>query len=387
MSTADREAAHPVFRPQQADPKLYSVCIVAEIGTGHGGDIDHARALIDAAKEAGADCAKFQMVYADEIVHPRTGPVELPGGSVSLYDRFRAVEQDERFYQEIKEYCEQQGLLFLCTAFGEQSAAALTRLGVQAYKVASPELNHLPLLRQLREQAKPIALSSGVSSLGDIERALSITGRDLSQLLHCVTSYPAPEEEYNLRVLEGLSRIFGVSVGVSDHSEDPELVPALAVSLGANMVEKHFTLSREGGGLDDPIALEPVAFRRMSATIRRVEEILRIGGGDGPPRIREEFREAYGSQRVDAVLGDGVKRLAPSEARYYGRTNRSIHARAEIPSGHVIRHEDVALLRTEQNLTPGLPPEFLEEVIGTRVSRTIPAGEGVRLRDLACPGN
>jgi sialic acid synthase SpsE len=202
-----------------------------------------------------------------------------------------------------------------------------------------------------------------------------------------VTSYPAPEEEYNLRVLEGLRRIFGVSVGVSDHSEDPELVPALAVSLGANMVEKHFTLSREGGGLDDPIALEPGAFRRMSATIRRVEEILRIGGGDGPPRIREEFREAYGSQRVDAVLGDGVKRLAPSEARYYGRTNRSIHARAEIPSGHVIRHEDVALLRTEQNLTPGLPPEFLEEVIGTRVSRTIPAGEGVRLRDLACPGN
>jgi sialic acid synthase SpsE len=349
--------------------------LVAEIGTSHGGDPAKAEALVGAAVRAGAECVKSQLVYAEEILHPLSGTVSLPTGSVALYSRFKLLERELDFYAHLKRAVESAGALFLCSPFGIRSARELRSLEVQALKIASPELNHFPLLEEVARYGLPLFLSSGVSTIGDIEAALAVTGRANTILLHCITSYPAPEEEYNLSVLQSLARILGVEVGLSDHSLDPVLVPALAVTQGACVVEKHFTLSRDDGGLDDPIALEPDGFRRMAAAVREAEAA-------GPAASRSALERAYGPGRVAAVIGSGVKELAPSERANYGRTNRSLHALREIAAGEMIGEGDVAVLRTEKVLRPGIGPEFLWLAVGARAKRTIPRGEGIEWADL-----
>jgi sialic acid synthase SpsE len=349
--------------------------VVAELGTSHGGDAGKARELVDAAVDAGADCIKAQLVHAEEILHPLSGEVDLPTGRIALYAHFKGLERPLSFYAQIREMVEQRGALFLCSPFGTRSARELRSLGVQALKIASPELNHFPLLREAAGYGIPLLLSSGVSTLDDIGRALAITGTADVVLLHCITAYPAPETEYNLRVLETLRERFVVEVGLSDHSLDPVLVPVLAVLHGACVVEKHFTLSRRGRGLDDPIALEPGAFRRMVARIRE--------GEVDPARARARLDEEYGPDRVRAVQGTGLKELAPSERANYSRTNRSIHAVAAIAKGQRIEASDVAILRTEKVLRPGLGPEHMDRVVGATARRPVPAGEGIEWEDVS----
>jgi sialic acid synthase SpsE len=362
--------------------------IVAELGTGHGGDPVKARELCDAAREAGADCIKFQIVYADEILHPNTGEVGLPGGKIRLYDRFRQLEVPPEFFAGLKEYVESRGLIFLCTPFGPRSAAELKALNPALVKIASPELNYTALLRETARWGLPVLLSSGVSKLGDIEEALSLLGAGRTReggglgegaapvcLLHCVTAYPAPETDYNLRLLGNLAGIFGLNVGLSDHSMDPELVPALGIAMGAAALEKHFCLSRKDPGLDDPIALPPEDFRRMVRAVRQAQSA-------GPEETVAALIAERGKSLVEAVLGDGLKRLAPSELANYERTNRSLHALKDIPQGTIIGPGDFAVLRTEKILRPGLPPSWAERICGRKARQFIPSGEGIRFEDL-----
>jgi sialic acid synthase SpsE len=356
--------------------------IVAELGTSHRGEAGRARELVDASVEAGADCIKSQLVYADEILHPLSGEVDLPTGRIALYEHFKALERPLAFYAELKAYTESRGALFLCSPFGLRSARELRSLGVIALKIASPELNHFPLLQEVSSYGIPLLLSSGVSTLADIERALSMTGRNGVVLLHCITAYPAPETQYNLGVLASLRAVFGIEVGLSDHSLDPVLVPVLAVLNGACVVEKHFTLSREGKGLDDPIALEPSAFRTMVERIREAEKELSQGALQADRTASwARLEHDYGAGRVRASQGAGVKTLATAEQANYTRTNRSIHAVAAIRKGARIGPTDVAVLRTEKVLRPGLGPEHLHLVIGAQARRAIPAGEGVQWAD------
>jgi sialic acid synthase SpsE len=257
-----------------------------------------------------------------------------------------------------------------------QSARELRDLGPGFVKIASPELNFTALLKEIASYGLPVLLSTGVSRLGDIEEAVSILeNREKICLLHCVTSYPAPETDYNLRVLKSLQSVFGCSVGLSDHSMDPELVPVLATAMGGAVIEKHFCLSRSDPGLDDPIALPPAEFARMVQAVRRASK---MEASD----ILEEISRERGRDLVKAVLGDGVKRLAPSEKANYERTNRSIHALREIKAGEIIQKDMIASLRTEKILRPGLPPSWEEALIGRRAACFIPAGEGIRLEDL-----
>ncbi|MDR2660408.1 MAG: N-acetylneuraminate synthase family protein [Spirochaetaceae bacterium] len=352
-----------------------NVLIIAEIGTSHSGDIVKARELVAAAAEAGADCVKTQIVYADEIIHPRTGLVPLPGGDIPLYDVFKKLERPFEFFAAVKEYAESRGLQFLATPFGPRSAVCLKKLSPVMVKIASPELNYTRLLRTVSGWDLPAILSSGVSTLADIETALSFFDRERVCLLHCVTAYPAPETDYNLTLIKTLSAIFGVSTGISDHSLNPCLVPLLSVSLGACAVEKHFCISRNDSGLDDPIALPAGAFAEMSAAIRRAEN-------QTPQAIVEEagnFTEKKEDIRI--ILGDGVKRLAASESQNYGRTNRSIHALRDIQAGEPLSSENCAVLRSEKILRAGMPPFMMEKITGCAAARFIPAGEGVRFED------
>jgi sialic acid synthase SpsE len=221
-----------------------------------------------------------------------------------------------------------------------------------------------------------------VSTLEDIRRALSRCPG--SVLLHCVTAYPAPESQYNLRLIPVLRAGFGVPVGVSDHSLDPLLVPGAAAALGACLVEKHLTLGRSGGGLDDPIALEPGAFASMVRGLRQLQASADGRAQEGEAALAR-LAEQYGRERVEQALGDGVKRLAPAEAGFYATTRRSLHAVGDIAEGARLRPEDVCIVRSERNLRPGLEPEQLAAVVGRTARRRIPAGQGIRWEDLREP--
>lgn len=367
--------------------------IIAEIGTSHETSYEKARALIDTAADAGADAVKFQWVYADEILHPDTGTVNLPTGSIRLYDRFKSLECGADFYADMLEYAHSRNILFGCSPFGLKSLSELLEIKPDFVKIASPELNHYPMLKSLAafrenqkargENAVPVILSSGVSRISDVEKALEISGTDGVTLLHCITSYPAPEDEYNLRVISSLRAVFGVETGVSDHSSDPVLVPCLFVSQGGTVIEKHITLSRRTSGLDDPIALEGEQFAIMCRALRQSFEAMRNYGKErGAYEIIERMNAVYGAEKVSSVLGDGIKRLADSERENYGRTNRSIHFMRAMKKGERIKADDVAVLRTEKILTPGISPEFLENVIGARLTKDVTSGSGVSLSDL-----
>ena len=364
--------------------------IVAEIGTAHGGDLHRDGELIHASREAGADTAKFQLVLADEILHPRSGTVNLPGGSIALYERFVELERDDEFFARLKELCTEAGLRFLCTPFGIKSARILKRLNVDEIKIASPELNHIPLLKEVASYRKPLILSAGVATMADIAEAVSTVGHAVPlTLLHCVTSYPAPEEDYNLRVIKSLSGVLGIPVGVSDHSLDPVLVPAIATLMGAAMIEKHITLSRRDAGLDDQIALEPQDFATMVREVRSVAERLRTAERLDALELRRaelsiegELAARFGADRVGNVLGSPVKRLAPSEQRNYGFTNRSIHALHAVTAGQTISADNAAVLRSERNLPPGIHPRYWDLIQGCKVGEDIPAGHGITWRHL-----
>lgn len=366
--------------------------IIAEIGTSHEGSIQKAKELIDAAADSGADCIKFQWVYADEILHPDTGFVKLPTGNIPLYERFRQLECTPDFYKECIEYTHKKNCKFCCSPFGLKSLEQLLKLKPDFVKIASPELNHFPLLQALAEFRKnqaengqkqvPVIISSGVSKLCDIENALEILGTDGIQLLHCITSYPAPEEEYNLSLIKNLHNIFGIETGVSDHSLSPILVPCLSIICGGTIIEKHITLSKETSGLDDPVALEPEQFALMVHVVHQTEATMRhYGSQTGYERTIDQLSEQFGKEKIMAVLGDGIKKLAPAEKENYGRTNRSLHYTKNLEAGAKIKAEDIAVLRTEKILTPGISPEFEKIIIGKTLARNVKSGSGVRLED------
>lgn len=362
--------------------------IIAEIGTSHGGSIEKCRQLIKASVESGADAVKLQWVYADEILHPETGFVDLPGGKIRLYDRFRQLEVPKEFYRQAQDYAHSLSVKFICSPFGLKSLEELLSLSPDAVKIASPELNHFPMLKALAEYRKkqkqageqPIQtiLSTGVSTLGDIEKAIAITGRENVTLLHCITSYPAPENQYNVRLLKTLSAIFDISTGISDHSLDPVLVPALSALCGGTITEKHITLSKKNDGLDDPVALEPEQFALMVHAIHQAQAAFRHYGPEiALQKGAEQLAAQFTMEKIMEVLGTGVKALAPAEKENYGRTNRSLHFVRDMKKGQTIEEGDIAVLRTEKVLTPGLSPEFLDIIYGSELSCPVKAGDGV----------
>lgn len=351
---------------------------IAEIGTSHNGSIQKAKNLIDAAADAGARAVKFQIVYADEILHPNTGYVDLPTGKIPLYERFKSLEVPISFYKELAEYSRSKKLLFSASPFGLRSAAELVSLEPDFIKIASPELNYVQLLKYCSRFNIPMILSSGVSLLKDIEKALNVLrseNKDLSlALLHCITSYPAPEKEYNISVIKNLNNIFGIACGVSDHSLDPILVPALTLASGGFIIEKHICLSRQENGLDDPVALEPEMFKKMCKFLKKISY-------QDKELIIDELRKlGYCSNLINEVIGSGEKKLSEAEKNNYGRTNRSIHYLKNLNAGAVISEKDVAVLRTEKILSVGEAPDMLDHFIGAVLQQEVKAGDGLLIR-------
>lgn len=360
--------------------------IIAEIGTSHSGNLEKAKKLIEESASTGCDAVKFQWVYADEILHKKTGFVNLPTGKIPLYQRFKELEVAPKFFMECKRICDENNVKFICSPFGLKSLNELLRLNPYAVKIASPELNHFPLLKALADYRKsqkekgenpiPVILSSGVSKESDIEGAFEILGKENVSLLHCVTSYPAPEEDYNLAVLETLKNKFNVETGVSDHSLNPVLVPVLSVAFGGTIIEKHITLSKETDGLDDPVALTIEDFSYMCHCVHQ-SEACRRQYPDFKEKIIFQMEDSFGKEKVFKTIGNGIKKLAESEEKNYGRTNRSLHLLRDMKKGETISESDIGVLRTEKILSVGEHPKFLKDFVGKKLNRDVFDGDGL----------
>lgn len=322
------------------------VYIIAEAGSNHDRDLDQAKRLIDVAAEAGADAVKFQTFTADRIVAETTTRAKyldaiLPPDE-TMASLFRKLELPYEWHAGLKEHAEAAGLDFLSSAFDQQAVDLLHGLGVKAFKVATYELWHLPLIRYIARLGRPMICSTGMAGIGEVEdavRAVEAEGNLANLiLLHCTVNYPPPFEDLNLRAIETMRAAFGVPVGYSDHS--PGLTaPIVATALGAAVIEKHYTTSRDRPGPDHRFAIEPAELAAMVRAIRDAE----------------------------ASLGDGIKRMAPAEADLYVTARRSLHAARDIEVGDVLDRDAIAILRPGT----GIEVRDLEHVVGRTARRRI----------------
>jgi len=350
--------------------------IIAEAGSNHNGKLEQAKKLIDVAADAGVDAVKFQLFKAERMYPKNCGVVDTPMGKVDFFKVLKNMELPLTWLEILKEYSEKKGLIFLCSCFDEQSADVLENVGIKAHKLGSPELNHIPLLEQLGKKNKPIILSTGLSKLCEVEEAIDTCYRMRNKqviLLHCVSAYPTPLEDCNLNVIKTLKIAFDVSVGFSDHTLDPIIAPVTAVSIGADVIEKHFTISKKLEGPDHSFALEPLELKKMVEQIRKVEKIE-----DKLASVSKSF----GKEKTDTVLGTHKKMIAPSEKDIYPNDKRSIHAVQNINKGDMLTKENIMVIRSERNLSPGIHPRYYELILGKKANRSMLYGKGITWDDL-----
>ena len=325
------------------------VLIIAEAGVNHNGDIHLAHRLIDVATEAGADAVKFQSFVTEELITaeaPKASyQVETTGDPGSQYKMLKALELSADEQTELKAHCEQVGILYLCTPYENTSVDMLDRMGVAAFKIASTDTTNIPFLRYIASRGCPVVLSTGMSTLGEVEQAVDtlraggLDGKIV--ILHCTSEYPAPVGEVNLRAILTMQQAFGCPVGFSDHTPGVGASP-WAVAVGACVIEKHFTLDRHMVGPDHQASLEP---SELSALVRIVRD-------------------------VEAALGDGIKRPMPSELPNKPLMQKSLVARRSIRAGDTITSGDLTCKRPGF----GLAPSWFDRVVGKRAAVDIPEG-------------
>jgi len=258
------------------------VYVIGEIGLNHNGDVEIAKKLMDVAAEAGAQAVKFQK-RTPEIAtpeHMKSMPRETPWGTMTYLEYRYRVEFGKDEYSEIAAYAKEKGLDWFASPWDEPSVDFLEEMGVPAHKVASASVTDLGMLRRLRETGKPIILSTGMSTIEQIDKAVETLGTDRLHIMHATSTYPLPPEEANLRTIHTLKERYGVPVGYSGH--EPGLQISLAaVALGAVSVERHITLDRTMWGSDHAASLEPKGFASLIRDIRIIEQAL----GDGVKRV------------------------------------------------------------------------------------------------------
>ena len=315
----------------------------------HNGNVDIAKQLIDAAVAASADAVKFQTFHADSVVTCTAEKAEYQKSTTSSnesqYDMIKNLELSDGIFQELSEYADRKGIIFLSTPFDEESVDLLDRIGVPAFKIPSGEITNFLLLKKIVEKKKPLILSTGMATLGEVEDAvnfLKANGGEEIILLHCTTSYPAPIHSVNLRAMETLRCAFQVPVGYSDHTEGI-MIPIAAVSMGAQVVEKHFTLDRSLSGPDHLASLEPQELKAMVVAIREVEH----------------------------ALGNGIKGPTEEEEAIKSVARRSVVARCDIKSGDILNENNIALKRPGT----GIQPQFIRYILGMRARRNIKRDE------------
>lgn len=312
--------------------------IIAEAGVNHNGSLDLAFQLVERAKACHADAVKFQSFRADRIVTRSAAKAayqeRTSGYAESQFEMLKRLELNNDAHRRLIEHCREINIEFLSSPFDEESVDLLDSLGVSQFKVPSGEITNLPLLQHIARKGRPIILSTGMANLGEVEEAvgtLQAAGSVQITLLHCVTEYPAPYGEINLRAMQTLRTAFGLPVGYSDHTPGIEIAIA-AVAMGAEVIEKHFTLDRSLAGPDHRASLEPAEFKQMAVAIRN----------------------------VDLALGTGIKAPAPCELQNIPVARKSVIAARALPAGHKLGCADLAVKRPGT----GIAPQFLQTLIG-----------------------
>jgi N,N'-diacetyllegionaminate synthase len=321
--------------------------IIAEAGSNHDGELERALALIEVASKAGADAVKFQGFRAATLYPPNAGRAEYLEDPRSIYEIIKAMEMPWDWVPVLAKRCHDRGLDFLCTPFDEEWCEVLAP-HVPAFKIASYEISHAPLVRRVLAYGKPTFISTGASTLAEVGRVLELArevGNEQIVFLQCTASYPAPPEMVNARAIVTLREATGCLVGLSDHSRDPLSAPVVAVALGAAVIEKHFTLSNWLPGPDHRFAVEPEELTQLVRAVRRAE----------------------------AVLGTGVKEVQEVETELRSFARRSVFAVVPIRAGERLTEQNIRVLRNGVN-APGLPPEEYPNLLGRRAARDVPAG-------------
>lgn len=331
--------------------------VIAEAGVNHNGSLSLAMKLVDAASDAGADAVKFQTFRAENLVTREAPMAEYQaantGLSESQFDMLKKLELSRESHQELISYCESRNIEFLSTPFSEESALFLSELKLPLMKIPSGEITNIPYLRYLAKLGVPLVLSTGMSNIKEVERAVQIFREADCQdfcILHCTSNYPAAFESVNLKAMDTMREAFDCPVGYSDHTLGIEISVA-AAAMGASMIEKHFTLDRRLEGPDHKASLEPHELKSMVGAIRNVEK----------------------------AIGDGVKRPVQEEASTAAVARKSIVADRDIAKDAVIAPLDLKMLRPGT----GLSSERLPDVVGRRAVRLIRVGELVTMEMLA----
>jgi N,N'-diacetyllegionaminate synthase len=319
--------------------------IIAEAGVNHNGDIERAKKLIDVAAEAGADLVKFQTFSGDRLATSiaKQAEYQIQNTEEIIPQRtmLQKLELDENMHEVLIQHCEDRGIGFFSTGFDIESVNLLIKLGQKRFKIPSGEITNLPLLRHIGKQKKEVILSTGMATFLEIEKAIEAledagSSRDSITVLHCTTSYPAPLVDVNLKAMQKIGEKFDVAVGYSDHTTGLETAIA-AVALGAKVIEKHFTLDRKLPGPDHKASLEPEELKQMISFIRNIE----------------------------ILLGDGEKKLMPSEVGNVNIARKSIVASKTILKDEIFSENNITTKRPGN----GISPMKWDSVIGSKAIR------------------
>lgn len=330
--------------------------IIGEAGSNHNGSFEQALALIDVAADAGCDAVKFQVFRAKRLYPKTAGQSDYLGDERSIFDIIAAMELPEDWLPRLRERADARELAFIASPFHEEAVAVLDPY-VDAFKIASYELTHAPLLREVAARGKPVIMSTGASNLDEVREAVATLERagcrELA-LMQCTAAYPSPPEAVNVRALVTLRETFGIPSGLSDHSEDPTVAPMAAAALGAAVLEKHYTLSKRLPGPDHAFAIEPEGLTRLVAGVRAVER----------------------------VMGSGQKQVHGVEDELRAFARRAIITTRAIAAGERFTRDNVDILRRGK-LDGGLEPDRLDEVLASVASHELPAETPLTAADLA----
>lgn len=316
------------------------VFIIAEAGINHNGDIDAAKKLIDVGKKTGTDAIKFQLFKTEEFCNKTS----------SYYPLFKSLEFSDDQWAELVEHAKQLAFPIFASVFGKWSVDLSASLNLPIYKISSGDLTNFPLIEYIIEKHKPALISTGISNLTDVSEVVDfVNGRIPIALFHCISSYPARIDELNLSAIPTMKRCFDLPVGFSDHSQS-KIASIVAVTLGANMLEKHFTLDKNMAGPDHLLSLDPKEMTDYVSEIRAVEK----------------------------SIGNGIKKIAESEREMLTLARRSIYAKIEIKQGESITENSIKFVRP----AVGIPPKYCGMVLGATATRRIFPDEPITWNDI-----
>lgn len=335
------------------------VLIIAEAGVNHNGNYENAKKLILAGAEAEVDYVKFQTFKASKLVSKHAEKayyqkINTNDESTSQFDMLKKLEMPEIWHYDLIKYAESLNVKFLSTGFDEESIDFLDSINIDLFKIPSGEITNKPFLEHIAKKKKPIIVSTGMANLEEVRAAIEVLLNNGIQkksltILHCNTEYPTPMLDVNLRAMLALKEEFKVNIGYSDHTLGIE-VPIAAVALGANVIEKHFTLDKNMEGPDHKASLDPLELKQMVKSIRNIEK---------------------------ALSGSGIKKPSTSELKNIQIARKSIHTNKPLEKGVLLKREDLIMMRPGN----GISPMEMDLYLNKKIANDLPEGHKISKSD------